>query len=462
MRWPARSMRPSLSASMLTTATVSLLAVAVLVFAVLTTLTHVQPSFMGRKGLAGTTDHVADAIRFDASGKPVSVALGPGLTRVFDWLHSEVFYRIVDKQGEVLLSSDGQRAAVTPNGEAFDPMRGSFDVQRGETTLHVLVEPVGPADKPSYLQVARSERFDQAILENDGSIARDSAVAGIATALVIFGAVVFYTTRRMLQQLRRLGEAAARIDPHNLTQRLQVEGLPAEVALLVEMFNAVLERLEHGFRLQQEFLATAAHELKTPITLMRGQLELAGAADRASLMRDLDHMARHVQQLLHLAEASEPQNYVIEHVDVAQIASDAISQLARLASARQIEVDMSQMKPVMVAADRGAVQVLVRNLLENAIHHSSNGSPIVITLSEHGLHVRDHGCGIAAQDMPLLFNRFWRGAHRRDEGAGLGLAICKEIAERHGWTITALNCGLGAQFSVSFQRPSDDLAFQMP
>jgi signal transduction histidine kinase len=423
----------------------------VLVFAVLTTLIRVQPSIVGRKGLEEMTQHVGNAIRFDASGEPASVALRPGLMRVFDWMQSEVFYRIVDRQGDVLLSSDGQPMAITPTGQAFDPVRGSFDLERGDTTLHVLVVPVGPADKPSWLQVARSERFDQAVLENQGSIASHTAVAAIATALVIFGAIVFYTTRRMLQQLRRLGEAAARIDPHNLAQRLEVAGLPAEVAPLVEVFNSVLDRLERGFRLQQEFLATAAHELKTPIALMRGQLELSGAADTASLMKDLDHMARHVQQLLHLAEASEPQNYVIEPVDVAQIASDAMGQLARLASARQIEVDMNQEGPVMVPADRGAVQVLVRNLLENAIHHSSNGSPVVMAVGEEGLHVRDYGCGIAPQDMPLLFKRFWRGAHRRDEGAGLGLAICKEIAERHGWTIAALDCGVGTQFSVSFQ-----------
>jgi len=460
MRWSPRSVRPSLSATMLMAATVSLLAVAVLVFAVVTILMHVQPSFVGRRGLTETSVRVAEAIRFDASGEPVSVALSPAKTRLFDALQSDVFYRIVDRHGGVLLSSDGQPLAITPNGEAFNPIRGSFDVQRGDTTLHVLVVPVGPADKPSWLQVARSERFDEAVLQNEGSVARDTAVAAIATALIVVGAIVCFTTRRMLGQLRGLGEAAARIDPYNLTQRLEVAGLPAEVAPLVEVFNSVLERLERGFRLQQEFLATAAHELKTPIALMRGQLELSGAGDTAALMKDLDHMARHVQQLLHLAEASEPQNYVIEHVDVAQIASDTVGQLARLAGAKQIQVDLGHMGAVMVAADRGAVQVLVRNLLENAIHHSSNGAPIVMTVSEHGLHVRDHGCGIAAQDLPLLFKRFWRGAHRRDEGAGLGLAICKEISERHGWTIAAVDCGVGAQFSVWFHRRPDAPSLQ--
>src|SRR5258706_5087569 len=159
-RWRGRSVRSSLSASMLMAATVSLLAVAMLVFAVLTTLMHVQPSFVGRRGLEEMTQRVADATRFDASGEPVSVVLEPGLMRAFDWLHSELFYRIVDGQGDVLLSSDGQPGPITLAGRAFEPMGGSFDVPRGDTTLHVLVVPIGPADKPSWLQVARSERFD--------------------------------------------------------------------------------------------------------------------------------------------------------------------------------------------------------------------------------------------------------------------------------------------------------------
>src|SRR5258705_12606075 len=107
MRWPLRSLRPSLLASMLMAATVSLLAVTVLVFAAVMTVTYLQPSLIGRRGLTETTQRVADAIRFDASGEPVSGALSPTLTRPFDALHSDVFYRIVGRPGQALLTSDG-------------------------------------------------------------------------------------------------------------------------------------------------------------------------------------------------------------------------------------------------------------------------------------------------------------------------------------------------------------------
>ena len=276
----------------------------------------------------------------------------------------------------------------------FDPARADFSLPRGETTLHVLTMPVGPAQHDNHLQIVRSDRFDGAILTIAGSVARKSASAAVVIALAIFGSVVYMATRRMIHQLRRVGEAAARIDPNNLTQRLEVSGVAAEVAPLVRMFNVVLDRLERGFHVQQEFLATAAHELKTPITLMRGQIELDGAADRTMLLKDLDHMARYVQQLLHLVETSEPQNYSIERVDIKQIAQSAVEQLSRLASSREISVEVACPSAAMVAADPGAIQVLIRNLLENAIHHSPTGSRVDVDVSQARMLVRDYGPGI--------------------------------------------------------------------
>ena len=450
MRWRIRRPGSSLSASMLFAATFALLGAVALVFFGAAALTEHYPSFLGRIGQREIAAHLSRDLRFDASGKPISAELPAELVQIFEALRPELFYRVVDEQGRVLLSSDHATSALAPEGAVFDPARADFSLLRGETTLHVLTLPVGPATHVSHLQMVRSDRFDRAILTIAGSVARKSASAAVVIALAIFGLVVFMTTRRMIRQLRRVSEAAASIDPNNLAQRLEVGGVPAEVAPLVRMFNVVLERLETGFRVQQEFLATAAHELKTPITLMRGQIELDGAADRTLLLKDLDHMARHVQQLLHLAETSEPQNYSMERIDIEQTAQSAVEQLSRLASSREVSVEVGCPGAAMVAADPGATQVLIRNLIENAIHHSPAGSRVVVEVSQAQILVRDYGPGIPEKDMPELFKRFWRGRHRRDEGAGLGLAICKQIADRHGWTISARNQQSGAEFSVSF------------
>jgi len=450
MRWRIRRPGRSLSAGLLLAATLSLSGVALLVVGGAAAITYVNSSFLGRNGLEETASHVRRALRFDANGNPVSVELPAPLKRIFDALRSEVFYRVLDRHGQAILSSDGGDSALAPQGEPFNPTRSVFSVPRGDTVLHVLTVPVGSADRPVFLQTARSERFNQAVFEIAGPVAQRSALTTLGIALAVFSGVVFLMMRRTFHQLRRVGDAAAVIEPHNLSHRLSVQGVPTEVAPLVEEFNVVLDRLEKGFRVQQEFLATAAHELKTPITVMRAQLEVEGVANRQVLLKDLDQMARQVQQLLMLAEASEGQNYTMADVDIAEIAQSAMEQLARLADARDVSLDLDVSAPSTVSADAGATFVLVRNLLENAIHHAPSGSGVRIEVQPGALVVRDAGPGIAPTDLPQLFKRFWRGKHRRDQGAGLGLAICLEIATRHGWSIVAGNRDPGAEFSVTF------------
>jgi signal transduction histidine kinase len=450
MRWRMRRPGRSLSAGLLLAATLALSGLALLVVGGAAAVTYVNSSFLGRNGLEETAAHVRRGLRFDAAGKPASVELPIPLKRIFDGLRSEVFYRVLDVQGRVILSSDGGDAPLTPQGERFDPARSLFTLPRGDTILHVLTLSVGTTEEPAFLQTARSERFNQAVFEIAGPVAQRSALATLAIALAVFSCVVFLIMRRTFHQLRRVGEAAAVIEPHNLSHRLSAQGVPTEVAPLVEEFNVVLDRLEKGFRLQQEFLATAAHELKTPITVMRAQLEVEGVANRHVLLKDLDQMARQVQQLLMLAEASEGQNYTMEDVDMAQIARSAIEQLVRLADARAVSLELDVAASSMVSADQGASFVLVRNLLENAIHHAPSGTRVRVEVQPGALVVRDAGPGIDPADLPQLFKRFWRGKHRRDQGAGLGLAICLEIATRHGWSIAAGNRDPGAEFAVTF------------
>jgi signal transduction histidine kinase len=104
--------------------------------------------------------------------------------------------------------------------------------------------------------------------------------------------------------------------------------------------------------------------------------------------------------------------------------------------------------PTPLLADRSALFVLLKNLLENAIVHSADDTEIRVIVGHGRIVVQDQGCGIPDADLPLLFQRFWRGAHRRDDGAGLGLAICKEIALAHGWRLSARNAFGGAEFTV--------------
>jgi len=214
--------------------------------------------------------------------------------------------------------------------------------------------------------------------------------------------------------------------------------VPTEIAPLVESFNRVLDRLEQGYRTQQAFLASAAHELKTPLALIRAQIELMeGGEDRRALLNDVQHMTRQVQQLLQLAETSERYNYHFTEVDVAEVAREAVAYLQRMADSGAVSLQApGHSVSVPWLADRSALFTLLKNLLENAIQHAPPGTSVRVAVGANALTVRDQGPGVSEVDRARMFTRFWRSAARRDHGAGLGLAICQEIAQAHGWTLS--------------------------
>ncbi|KQW41611.1 MULTISPECIES: sensor histidine kinase [Pseudomonas] len=148
---------------------------------------------------------------------------------------------------------------------------------------------------------------------------------------------------------------------------MQVSSVPSEVVPLVDSFNRVLQRLENGYRTQQEFLATAAHELKTPLALIRAQIELMDSHDRNALLNDVAHMTRQVQQLLLLTEASEAQNYLFAEVELADVAREASDYLQRMAEAAEVRLVLVQNAASADPwqADRSALFTLLKNLLEN-------------------------------------------------------------------------------------------------
>jgi two-component system, OmpR family, sensor histidine kinase QseC len=271
-------------------------------------------------------------------------------------------------------------------------------------------------------------------------------------AILTFTLVVYLTINRMVRPLRRASDAAARIGPQNLATRLGTEGLPTELTPLIGSFNAALERLEVGFRVQQEFLASAAHELKTPLALLQAEIELGGAANTSYLLRDTALMARIVHQLLHLAEVSEGHNFTFEPISLQAEVQEAIEYLNRLADKHSVRVQLeTENEDTNVIADRGAVFVLVKNLLENAIHHSPAGGVVRVLVDTRGFSVQDQGPGVATGDEPHLFQRFWRAEVEDSDGAGLGLTICKEICRAHRWHIQyeAAPGGVGARFVVT-------------
>lgn len=412
------------------------------------------PELVWERMLESNVERVIDGLRFNADGRPYEVRLKNKMMAAYDVLTKDCVYRVLDADGAVLMSSDGARTAYTLPGAPFDPALRRFALTHDGEKLQVITEGFEHGGRRMYAQVMRSERLQRIALDDNSHRARAIIVSASIVAMLLFSAVVVLTLHRLLKPLRRAAASAAAIDPDNLSTRLSLQDVPRELAPLFNSVNLALDRLEKGYQQQREFLATAAHELKTPLALMRGQVELDTSGDRRMLLQDIDQMARQVHQLLHLAEASERNNYRMLDIDPYQALAQAGAQLERLAQRRRVRIVFVAAEahaPALIHADPGALSVLSKNLLENAIHHSPEGGAVTVHADEDGLSVRDEGLGIPPEAMPHLFERFWRGPHRRDDGAGLGLSICAEIARAHGWELRASNAQRGALFEVRFK-----------
>jgi two-component system sensor histidine kinase QseC len=450
--------RHSLAARLLFTYLKALALTAAVVGSTLAVLLTWYQDVVDQAYLTSHARHIGHSLRFDAQGRPSVLGKDNHIDWIYAALGKDIRYRVIDDQRRVLLSSDPQGEALAPPGQAFDPAREMFALQLDGAVFQVvtlpaqaLPSPDAAAPKTYHVQLARSQRANQ--------LARFVVMKPLARAtlwtaflsVLLLSAVLAVTLRRELVPLREASAAAARIEPRNLGARLSTQQMPAELQPLIAAFNQALERLQQGYRVQQEFLAAAAHELKTPLALVRGHIELSRIDDRDTVLKDIDFMARQVHQLLHLAEASEPQNYSFEPTDPGAVAGDVVGQLGRLADGRRVCLDLRVLAGgTAVQADRGALFVLVKNLVENAILHSPCDAMVAVTVGPGDLCVRDEGAGIADEHLPRLFERFWRGPGRRDSGAGLGLAICREIAIAHGWQLSARNAVRGAEFVLRF------------
>jgi two-component system OmpR family sensor kinase/two-component system sensor histidine kinase QseC len=258
-----------------------------------------------------------------------------------------------------------------------------------------------------------------------------------------------------LAPLRRLALEVQRRDVHSLTP-LAAGRLPEELSPLVEQLNGLLRRLDEAFAAQRSFIADAAHELRSPLTALRLQLQLlerapdASARDQAlsALGAAVERAVHLVSQLLTLAR-NEPQDARARELVpllITEPAAEAVAETHALAVSRAVELslDSPAAERVWVRGDREALRILVRNLVDNAVRYSPRGGRVEVRIGVEGaaaggralLQVDDTGPGIPAAEREHAFDRFHRRASAAEEGCGLGLAIVQVIAERHAASVS--------------------------
>ncbi len=278
--------------------------------------------------------------------------------------------------------------------------------------------------------------------EGLGETMRTYSIVALLSLLLIT-ALAAWQSGRLLAPLRTLRETADEITDTDLSQRLPVTGND-DITALTRTVNRMLDRLEAAFVGQRQFLDDAGHELKTPLTVLRGHLELLDpgspqevAETKALLLDEVDRMARLVGDLILLAKSDRPDFVTTRPVDLASLTADVLAKARGLAD-RVWPLDGTA--DATVALDEQRITQALLQLCDNAVKHTRPGDEIAIGSSYDArgvrVWVRDTGPGVAADEQDTIFERFGRGAvTERDEGFGLGLSIVRAIATAHGGTV---------------------------
>ncbi len=355
---------------------------------------------------------------------------------------------------------------VGPDGERSGPLSGVLPVDKrvlsvaaGNTgpyfeTLTVqgyhLREYVRPSGVGAVLTVQPLKQTDRA-LRRIGLWIFLVGGAGIGLAAALAAVVA----TAALRPVRRLSLAAENVAATgNLAERVEVGG-DDELGRLAARFNAMLAALETSVGAQRRLVADASHELRTPLTAVRTNIDLLREGTLsdteaehalAEASTELDALTTLLSDLVELARGEE-RKLRFEEVQLDDLVAAAVERARSRAPQMAFETTLS---PTLVQADPVLLDRAVMNLLDNAVKWSPAGGPVEVTVRAGEVVVADHGPGVAEQDLPHVFDRFYRAAAARSKpGAGLGLAIVREAATAHGGSATVENATPGARFRLT-------------
>ena len=396
---------------------------------------------------------VGEHLSVGADGR-LELKLPSDLLGLYSQAYGRYSYAVIDADGTVLFSSLKEHAPLFPADNRSSALE-FLQQRRGDATVSGASVRKTIGNRTVWIQAGedlanRDVLIDDIVADfykNVGWI-----TLPILLVLLIADIAIF---RRALRPLREASEIAADIGPRRPGVRLPTDEIPQEVQPLVSAVNQGLDRLEEGFRIQRDFTADAAHELRTPLSILRTRIDfLEDQEMRKALRQNVEGMAHIVSQLLDIAELDafvvDPQ----EKADLKSVASEVAEFVAPLALAQGKDVALSgASEPVWVRGNPEMLSRAIRNLAENAINHTAVGSTVEFVVEADGtVSVLDQGPGISEHERKLIFRRFWRRDRRKAGSTGLGLSIVQRIAELHSATVTVENRQpRGARFSVRFE-----------
>jgi two-component system sensor histidine kinase MprB len=359
------------------------------------------------------------------------------------------YQQLINSKGRILRRSGSAQVTLPVSGAtlalAAKHGRPVFsDARVNGIHLRILAESVRPG---------LAVQFAQPLTEADHLLSRLRlslaliALGGIALAAVLGGLVA----RAVVAPVGRLTRAAEHVArTQDLSGRIEADGAD-EIGRLAVSFNAMLDALDRSMsaldasvHAQRQLVADASHELRTPVTSLRTNIEILQAAHDmhpaereqmfTEVVEQIEELTLLVNDLIDLARGEEPPADT-EDVRLDQIVRESVERAHRHAPETPFDATFA---PTLLAGVPARLGRAVNNLIDNAVKYSPPGQPIEIRLAGHELSVRDHGPGIAATDLPHVFDRFYRGAEARGRpGSGLGLAIVRQVVEQHGGTVSA-------------------------
>lgn len=423
--------------------------------------------------LQSRTDQITNYLRTRADPLRMLITRQVELPPVDVFSSPDIFVQIVDAKGEVVARSANLGTRYMPlDKTSFDAnLEGKdvlFTLVAGGARLRIYSAPLQVIDPLQGETVIGSVQVGKSLVGIDYTLqaVRYVLLLGIAVTLIIAAGIGAFMSHKALSPIDKITGAALQITrAEDLSGRLPQTQTQDEVARLTDTFNEMLGRLEALFRSQQQFVADVSHELRTPLTTLRGNLDLLkrGRVDLsdedmgemlAAMEGEITRMSRLVSDLLLLAKSDAGVQVERRPVEMDTVLLEAYRQALLMADG--VRINLGHEDQAVVLGDQDRLQQLLLNLVDNAIKYTPAGGEVTLSLYKQGgwvqVAVSDTGIGIAPEDEPHIFERFYRanrGRPRQPGGTGLGLSIARWIAEAHGGYLTVESqVGKGSTFTL--------------
>ena len=422
-------------------------------------------------------NHIQDLRLLLAAATPDMPMAAPPINGLSLQTSQQIFVRLVDGSGATVFETPGM-ADLAPQtlfpvlipADARPSLHRELETEAGRhlrlVTARATLDPA--THDPRQFQLAVDRADEERFLREYRDLM--FLILVLSVVACAFGGMVI--ARRGMRPIDRITRAARDTRSGTLNQRLLLTGLPSELAQLGSTFNDMLDRLEDTFGRMSQFSADVAHELRTPITNMRGEIEVALGKTRTpaeyqdvlgSCLEEFQRLSRIIQSLLFLAKAeTTPQIDHRERVDLRHSIASVIDFYETTATEASVALQLDHGPVVWAELDRTLIQQAVGNLISNAIAHTPPGGvvTVAVVMAAHDVKitVTDTGRGIAAKHLPHVFDRFYRADRARTgstQHVGLGLTLVQSIARLHGGSV-AIASDLGHGTRVSLQFPHVD------